>query len=83
MRVAMVGTGYVGLISGACIADFGHQVICIDKDSAKISALTRARFRSTSLGSPSSSAAMSGRGGFRSARRLRKRWQRPMRCSSR
>ena len=39
MRVAMVGTGYVGLISGACIADFGHQVICIDKDSAKISAL--------------------------------------------
>ena len=39
MRVAMVGTGYVGLISGACIADFGHQVTCIDKDSAKISAL--------------------------------------------
>ena len=36
MRVAMVGTGYVGLVSGACVADFGHQVICIDKDSAKI-----------------------------------------------
>jgi UDPglucose 6-dehydrogenase len=39
MRVAMVGTGYVGLVSGACVADFGHQVICIDKDSTKISAL--------------------------------------------
>jgi UDPglucose 6-dehydrogenase len=39
MRIAMIGTGYVGLVSGACIADFGHQVICVDKDSAKISAL--------------------------------------------
>jgi UDPglucose 6-dehydrogenase len=39
MRIAMIGTGYVGLVSGACIADFGHQVTCIDKDSAKISAL--------------------------------------------
>src|SRR5262249_42949051 len=39
MRVAMIGTGYVGLVSGACIADFGHQVTCVDKDSSKISAL--------------------------------------------
>jgi UDPglucose 6-dehydrogenase len=39
MRVAMIGTGYVGLVSGACIADFGHQVTCVDKDAAKISAL--------------------------------------------
>jgi len=39
MRVAMIGTGYVGLVSGACIADFGHQVTCVDKDGAKISAL--------------------------------------------
>jgi UDPglucose 6-dehydrogenase len=39
MRVAMIGTGYVGLVSGACIADFGHQVICVDKDPAKIKAL--------------------------------------------
>ncbi|GIU66789.1 UDP-glucose dehydrogenase family protein [Candidatus Phycosocius spiralis] len=36
MRVAMVGTGYVGLVSGACFADFGHQVVCIDKDDGKI-----------------------------------------------
>jgi UDPglucose 6-dehydrogenase len=39
MRVAMIGTGYVGLVSGACIADFGHQVTCVDKDNAKITAL--------------------------------------------
>jgi UDPglucose 6-dehydrogenase len=41
MRVAMIGTGYVGLVSGACFADFGHDVICVDKDAAKIAALAR------------------------------------------
>jgi UDPglucose 6-dehydrogenase len=41
MRVAMIGTGYVGLVSGACFADFGHEVTCVDKDRAKIAALTR------------------------------------------
>jgi UDPglucose 6-dehydrogenase len=41
MRIAMIGTGYVGLVSGACIADFGHHVICVDKDAAKIEALER------------------------------------------
>ncbi len=41
MRVAMIGTGYVGLVSGACMADFGHDVICVDKDAAKIAALER------------------------------------------
>ncbi|MDR3508851.1 MAG: 3-hydroxyacyl-CoA dehydrogenase NAD-binding domain-containing protein, partial [Caulobacteraceae bacterium] len=39
MRVAMIGTGYVGLVSGACFADFGHDVVCIDKDAGKIRAL--------------------------------------------
>ncbi|MCD6074787.1 MAG: UDP-glucose/GDP-mannose dehydrogenase, partial [Rhodospirillales bacterium] len=39
MRIAMIGTGYVGLVSGACFADFGHQVTCVDKDAAKIAAL--------------------------------------------
>ena len=39
MRVAMIGTGYVGLVSGACFADFGHDVICVDKDAAKIAKL--------------------------------------------
>jgi UDPglucose 6-dehydrogenase len=41
MRVAMIGTGYVGLVSGACFADFGHEVTCVDKDKAKIAALER------------------------------------------
>jgi UDPglucose 6-dehydrogenase len=41
MRVAMIGTGYVGLVSGACFADFGHNVVCVDKDGAKLAALTR------------------------------------------
>lgn len=39
MRVAMIGTGYVGLVSGACFADFGHVVTCVDKDTSKIERL--------------------------------------------
>src|SRR3569623_1481238 len=39
MRIAMIGTGYVGLVAGACFSDFGHDVICVDKDAAKIDAL--------------------------------------------
>eukprot|EP01041_Mallomonas_annulata_P032658 gene32658-55167_t len=39
MRVVMIGTGYVGLVSGACFADFGHNVTCIDKDAEKIAQL--------------------------------------------
>jgi UDPglucose 6-dehydrogenase len=41
MRVTMIGAGYVGLVSGACFADFGHQVTCIDKDAGKVEALNR------------------------------------------
>ncbi|KPL69600.1 UDP-glucose 6-dehydrogenase [Erythrobacter sp. SG61-1L] len=39
MKIAMVGAGYVGLVSGACLADFGHDVVCVDKDQGKIDAL--------------------------------------------
>ncbi len=39
MKIAMVGSGYVGLVSGACFADFGHDVVCIDKDPGKIDRL--------------------------------------------
>lgn len=39
MRIAMIGSGYVGLVSGACLADFGHDVICVDKDLRKIESL--------------------------------------------
>ncbi len=41
MRIAMIGTGYVGLVSGACFSDFGHQVVCVDKAVEKIEALRR------------------------------------------
>lgn len=41
MRVTMIGAGYVGLVSGACFADFGHHVICVDKDRNKIAGLER------------------------------------------
>jgi UDPglucose 6-dehydrogenase len=43
MRIAMIGTGYVGLVSGTCFADFGHHVTCVDKDQAKIDALLEGR----------------------------------------
>ncbi|WP_462120206.1 UDP-glucose dehydrogenase family protein [Methylorubrum extorquens] len=43
MRIAMIGSGYVGLVSGACLADFGHEVVCIDKDPGKIAALNEGR----------------------------------------
>ena len=43
MRVAMIGTGYVGLVSGACLSEFGHDVVCVDKEAAKIAALTAGR----------------------------------------
>ncbi len=39
MKVVMIGSGYVGLVSGACFADFGHEVVCVDKDERKIEAL--------------------------------------------
>ncbi|MAQ84562.1 MAG: UDP-glucose 6-dehydrogenase [Maritimibacter sp.] len=41
MRIAMIGTGYVGLVSGVCFSDFGHEVICVDKNPAKIEMLER------------------------------------------
>lgn len=39
MRIAIIGTGYVGLVSGVCLSDFGHDVICVDKDPGKIAML--------------------------------------------
>ncbi|MEH6702152.1 UDP-glucose dehydrogenase family protein [Parasphingorhabdus sp.] len=41
MKLAMIGSGYVGLVSGACFADFGHDVVCVDKDEKKISDLNK------------------------------------------
>src|SRR6185503_18307042 len=41
MRIVLIGSGYVGLVSGACFADFGHQVCCVDNDADKIAALRK------------------------------------------
>ena len=43
MHITMIGSGYVGLVSGACFADFGHDVVCVDKDEGKIAALRAGR----------------------------------------
>src|SRR5581483_9507928 len=43
MRIAMIGTGYVGLVSGACFSEFGIDVVCVDKDAAKIESLRAGR----------------------------------------
>jgi UDPglucose 6-dehydrogenase len=43
MRIAMIGTGYVGLVSGTCLADFGHHVTCVDKDQGKVEGLLAGR----------------------------------------
>ena len=39
MHIAMIGAGYVGLVSGACFSDFGHQVVCIDSNAEKVDSL--------------------------------------------
>ncbi|QYO75108.1 UDP-glucose dehydrogenase family protein [Devosia salina] len=41
MKIAVVGSGYVGLVTGVCLADFGHEVICVDQDASKIDALSK------------------------------------------
>ena len=43
MRIAVIGTGYVGLVSGACFSEFGVDVVCADKDAAKIDSLRAGR----------------------------------------
>ena len=48
MRIAMIGTDYVGLVSGACFSDFGHTVSCVDKDAAKIARLQNGKIQTSS-----------------------------------
>ena len=66
MRIAIIGTEYVGLVSGACFADFGHHVTCIDNDADKIAAFNAGKYR---FSSPTSSRLwhrMSNKGAFSS-----------------
>ena len=41
MNIAMIGAGYVGLVSGACFSEFGHHVVCVDQDETKVQRLRR------------------------------------------
>ena len=43
MRIVMIGAGYVGLVSGTCLADFGHEVVCVDTDEEKVASLRDGR----------------------------------------
>ena len=44
MKLCMIGTGYVGLVSGVCFSDLGNDVICVDRDKVKINSLKKERF---------------------------------------
>ena len=83
MRIAMIGTGYVGLVSGACFADFGHQVTCVDKDAGKIASLRRGEIPifEPGLDALVASNVKAGAAGFRHRPR-RRRSRKPTRCSS-
>jgi len=50
MKIAMIGTGYVGLVSGACFSDFGHEVVCVDKMPEKIAMLEQGEIPIYELG---------------------------------
>src|ERR1035437_7222685 len=62
MRITIFGAGYVGLVSGACFADFGHELICVDKDKAKIAALNAGQVPIYEPGLPELVAANAGAG---------------------
>lgn len=49
MNIAIVGTGYVGLVSGTCLADFGNHVICVDIDEQKVEKCVTELYRFTNL----------------------------------
>ena len=50
MKLCMIGTGYVGLVSGVCFSDLGNEVTCVDKDQNKINSLKKAKFQFMNLG---------------------------------
>ena len=81
MRRAMIGTGYVGLVSGACFSDFGHVVTCIDKDAGKIRELQKGSCRFSSLVWTPSLPAMLRPGGYRLGANRQRPCARPTRYS--
>ena len=83
MRIAMIGTGYVGLVSGACFADFGHQVTCVDKDGDKIASLHRGEIPIFEPGLDALVASNVKAGRLDFTTELPDRWRMRRRCSSR
>ncbi len=65
MMITMIGTGYVGLVTGACLADWGHQVVCADKDAGKIADLLRGMMQSQPGPGATASVAATHRGRIR------------------
>ena len=83
MRIAMIGTGYVGLVSGACFADFGHRVCCVDKDSGKIDGLNAGVMPIWEPGLEALVKSNAERGRLTFTTDLARRSRMPRRCSSR
>ena len=83
MKVTVIGTGYVGLVTGACLADFGNDVLCVDVDARQDRAARKAAAcRSTSPGWPRSCSATSPAGGCASRTDVARGASRTARCSS-
>ena len=82
MRVTMIGAGYVGLVSGACFADFGHHVTCIDKDAGKVAALNRGEIPIFEPGLADLVEANVRQGRLEFAAEATRRRAKPTRCSS-
>ena len=66
MRIAMIGTGYVGLVSGACFSEFGIDVVCVDLDASKIAGLESGHVPISNPGLKRSLPIMLRKAGFRS-----------------
>ena len=78
MKISVIGTGYVGLVSGACFAEFGWNVTCIDKSPERIDALLAGQ---TSLGLMTWCCGTSGPAAFPFPLTMLRRWRNPMLCS--
>ena len=82
MQIAVIGTGYVGLVSGLCFSDFGHDVTCVDKDPAKIKMLEAGEVPIYEPGLEDLMARNVAAGRLSFTTDLEARWTGPRRCSS-